>query len=203
MTDGRFTGSSSILFWQGQLVLEIRKKHKWEPKEDGSTLIGVGGIGGTMEEGETPVDALQREAIEEIGCRLKLSCARRTVVETPPTTRVEPDLVLDGLRPAIVWVVTDPMYDVGSQVAVFLAEAMQEPQPGDLPGLLLMSPEIFAQMSVERPLPVAVAIERGIEVRSKIPLPDNAVFLPANTMRRLLALRTSHEALFNEFLGLA
>ena len=54
-SQGNFTGASSILFWDGWLVLELRKPHKWMSQPDGTTLVGVGGIGGTIEEGESPL----------------------------------------------------------------------------------------------------------------------------------------------------
>lgn len=179
-------------------MLEVRKTHKWEQR-DGTTVIGIGGIGGTMEAGESPLQALQREAVEEIGCEIVPQPSRRTALESPVGIQIATDVRIDGLSPAMIWVVTDPTYKVGAKVAVFLGQAVADPQPGDLPALLLAEPAWIRQLS-EEPVSIRETLDAGVEVRSKVELPEDAAFQPANTLRRLLVLRDQYRDVFEEFM---
>ena len=58
----RFTGAACLLFSGPRLVLEVRKEHKWQRLSGKPVQIGIGCVGGTIEPGETPVQALRREA---------------------------------------------------------------------------------------------------------------------------------------------
>ena len=57
--------------WNGKLLLEVRQSDKWEKTVEG-LRIGCGSIGGTLEPGETLKETLQREAMEEIGCPVRI-----------------------------------------------------------------------------------------------------------------------------------
>ncbi|MBT3346278.1 MAG: NUDIX hydrolase [Gemmatimonadetes bacterium] len=196
---GVFTGASCLLFWEGRIVLEVRKTHKWEQRPDGVHVIGIGGIGGTMEEGESPLETLQREAVEEIGCPVELWSASSTIVESPAEVRVVTGLDVDGLCPAMVWEVTDPTYQVGAKVVVYLAQATRDPQPGDLPAILLADPAWITTMSSEF-VSTREAVNAGVEVRSRVDMPENGLFQPVNTLRRLLAVRASHCEVFKQLM---
>lgn len=195
----RFAGVSSLLFHQQRLILEVRKRHKWHVDDDGRTIIGVGGIGGTMEAGETPLQGLRRETHEEVGCDIGLRSAQRTLVSTGDGTTIEQGIVVDGLCPAMVWQIIDPPYDVGAFVAVFLARAEQQPQPGDLPAILMADLE-WAQTVHAGDIDLRDAVSHGVDVHAQTPLPDDAILQPVNTWRRVLEVRSEFPDLFAEWL---
>jgi hypothetical protein len=59
-------GASIILRHEGRLLFEIQKPSKWLQQPDGTLSIGMGCIGGNIEQGETPRQALEREALEDM-----------------------------------------------------------------------------------------------------------------------------------------
>ena len=73
-------------------------------------IIGLGCIGGSIEAGETPLEALHREAFEEINCSITIRPARLTVDIAPDKLTILSDFALDGVRSAMVWEVTNPTY---------------------------------------------------------------------------------------------
>lgn len=201
MTEPRcFTGSSCLLLHDGQLVLEVRKRHKWEHDEQGHLIIGVGGIGGTLEEGESPLVGLQREAVEEIGAPVEIVDARHTVVEDTEGDRAEePGARVDGRPPAMIWTITDPPYAVGCHVAVYLARTTAEPRPGDLPAILRVPIDWTHNASLAG-VSVRQAIDEGVQVCAQEALPDDALLRPAGTWRRALEIRDTFPALFARWL---
>ncbi len=199
MSIGVFSGASSLLFAETRLVLEVRKPHKWERESGHPPVIGLGCIGGAAEPGETPLQALHREAMEEINCAVTVWSARTTLDLSPSGVRMLSRLDIDGIRPAMVWEVTDPTYDVGSKVAVFLASTSGDPQSGDLPAIILADPGFVSSMDLEG-MSVGEARDCGAEVRANIELPSEGRLMPVNTFRHLLALRQSDPNLFDEWM---
>ena len=89
-------GVSCFLRTGTKLVLEVRKPGVCEQGPGKPPLIYLGCIGGSLEAGESVIEALQREASEEIGCGLVLRSARATVDISPGgMTVVESGLIDD------------------------------------------------------------------------------------------------------------
>jgi hypothetical protein len=161
-------------------------------------VIGIGCIGGSIEEGESPVEALKREALEEIGCSVDLRSAGRTAYIRDEAVEILPELDFCGLQPAIVWEVTDPSFQVGSNVSVFLGQADDNPQPIDLPAIILADPGVISMINFES-VSVDEILKSGAEIRQNIDIPRNGRLILANTLRRLMLLHADHRELFDEF----
>lgn len=174
-TQKRGTGvrivGASCLVWQGQcLVLEVQKPEKWRLDEHGGVRVGVGCVGGGLEAGETAVDALQREALEEIGCRLALYDAPVTYTVTPDVQVQQQTWYTPGVRPILVWEACLPGLVPGRGVAVFRGRPLGEPAPGDLPALLSMTPAVMLAIG-QGDMCLGEALERGATLHARTAIP--------------------------------
>lgn len=192
----RFSGAACLLRHDERMVFEVRKPHRWERSADGQVEIGIGCVGGSIEPGESPVEALRREAEEEVGCAIDVTPARETVCVSRTDVEVRTDLEIEGVVPAMVWDVQDPTFEVGTLVAVFHATAQSDPQPVDLPAIVLDGPQLVTRIGLDG-LPVADTLDTGAEIRENVPIPRDATFLLANTLRRLQQVQRFDRALYD------
>lgn len=176
-------GVSCFLRTGPKLVLEVRKPGPWLQPAGKPPLIYLGCIGGSLEEGEAVIEALQREAREEIGCGITLHSARATVDISPGGVTVLEDCLIDDLRPAVIWE-TDPRdgYVPCAKVVVFVGETDGDPQPGDLPAVVLADPALISDIGT-RTVTVAEATAGGAEFRQQIDIPPDAELRLASTLK--------------------
>lgn len=194
-----FTGAACLLFSERRLVLEVRKPAKWERVPGQPPRIGFGCIGGTIKEGETPLQALRREASEEIGCSIEVWSSPRTVCVSLEGVESVPGLEVDGHQLAMLWTITDPNFVVGSYVAVFLGRAKGDPQPGDLPAIVFANPELIPKIGFGS-VSVSEVRDFGAEIRQNIELPPDGRLILANTLRHLMSVYQVDRLLFNEWM---
>ena len=103
-------GVSTIVHDGARTYFEVGKPKYWLRRDDGGTTVGVGGIGGTIEQGESVVACLRREVEEELGSRVRLEPPprKRAPATGPvgrargrsPTKRAFPHPALRSFRPA-------------------------------------------------------------------------------------------------------
>lgn len=166
-------GVACLVWWQGRLVLEVQKPHKWYIDDRQEMHIGLGCIGGGINEGESAIDALQREAMEEMGCQIALCDAPVTYAVGPDCRVVEMEWQAPGARPVLVWEACLPGLVPGRCVAVFRGRAVGEPIPGDLPALLCVTPELLFKVGGGG-LRLAEAHKLGATLYAQVPVPEKA-----------------------------
>ena len=154
-------------------MLEVQKPHKWRLDDRRQVHIGLGCIGGGLNDGETAIDALQREAEEEMGCRIALNSAAVTYAVTPECQVHQEGWPLAGPRPLFVWEACLPGLIPGKRVAVFKGQALAEPFPGDLPALLFVTPQLLLAIG-KAGIPLAEAQKLGASLQMRTAVPDTA-----------------------------
>jgi 8-oxo-dGTP pyrophosphatase MutT (NUDIX family) len=182
-------GVSIILKYGNGLLFEIQKSHKWVDRPDGKAGIGIGCIGGGVEEGEGPYGALQREALEEIGCSVELEpCQDAFLADDRGNARPLEGPVPEGA--AFLWEVDRPGYIRGARVAVFVGKPSGTPRPVDLPALLTMDvPKL--QFCARGTAPLGDLLARGAGLQERQPIPRDAVPFPIGTPEILVGLLDS------------
>ncbi len=169
--DSTLIGTSCLVWWENVLVLELQKPGKWHLDADGQVHLGLGCIGGSLEKGESALEALQREALEEMGCGIALLDAPQSWAVTPDCKVLERTWNAPGTRPVMVWEACLPGLLPGRKVAVFRGRPLAEPLPGDLPALLLLAPEVLLAIG-GAPMRLRDALSLGAVLRARAELPQ-------------------------------
>ncbi len=192
-------GVSCLLMNDMGLVFEIQKPHKWRQENDGQLVIGLSCIGGSLEEKETPVAALQREAQEEIGCRLHLRSARTTFEISPDKDIWVRDWSVSDLKPAIVWEGSDPGYIPNAKVAVYLGNLKGYAKPQDIAAVMFMDFESMLRIGSGQ-MQVKDIIACGAELRHHKPIPTQAQLKLVGTPDVFYNLYTTHQKIAKNIL---
>ena len=187
-------GVAILLRVENRFLFELQKPEKWKRQREGVLRIGMGCIGGTVEEDETIEGALSREAFEEIGCKVAFTRSTRPF-SLDPAGVVSPlplESVPEGVQ--FVWEGNDPGFIAGGKIAVYVGTTIGRAEPRDLPALLQLEPELFYALD-QRPLAIQDVEKRGGMLQEKQQIPRSAHLTPVGTASRVLELRRRHPEL--------
>jgi len=192
-------GVAIVLAERSGLLFELQREEKWKRGPDGAIEIGMSCIGGTVEDGESLEGALQREAMEEIGCRVALDSSLNPFSMDPAgnVSPLPPGSVSDGVQ--FVWEGNDPGFVPGAKVAVYAGRAIGRTEPGDLSAIATLKPDLFYEFATEA-FTVAGLEGRGGIIEECVQVPRSARIKPVGTAFWLLKLRTRHPELLKRIL---
>lgn len=183
-------GVSTIVRDDDAYYFEVSKTKYWRQRADGITIVGVGGIGGGIKQGETITACLKREVEEEIDTQVRLEPVQETALihewQIVDTLNLKPS----KKRPTPMMVILTPPRlggpDTPDHLAIlaFRTRLRGEPAPYDLFGLLRIENEALAALFAqdEWSLEEARALP-GLTMTLNGQLPANAVLRPILTAR--------------------
>ena len=200
MSDILIIGVAILLREENGFLFELQKPSKWKRRRDGVLEIGMSCIGGTVEEGESLEGALQREAMEEIGCRVAFDRTTQSFSIDPEGTV---SLLPQGSLPGgvqFLWEGNDPGFVPGAKVAVYAGHTVGRAEPGDLSGILKLAPDLFHELATES-FTIEGLEQRGGILQERLRIPRSARLKPVGTAAWLLELRRLHPELLKRVLG--
>jgi len=183
-------GVSTIVRDDDAYYFEVSKTKYWRQRADGITIVGVGGIGGGIKQGEIITACLKREVEEEIDTQVRLEPVQETALihewQIVDTLNLKPS----KKRPTPMMVILTPPRLGGPgtpdhlAILAFRTRLRGEPAPYDLFGLLRIENEALAALFArdEWSLEEARALP-GLTMTLNGQLPANAVLRPILTAR--------------------
>jgi 8-oxo-dGTP pyrophosphatase MutT (NUDIX family) len=195
LLDGKriaLVGVSAIVRDDEAHYFEISKPKYWRRREDGTTAVGVGGIGGGIKRDESIMACLRREVQEEIGMRVRLEPVQETALihewQIVDTFSLKPS----KKRPTPLMVILTPPRLGGPNTPDHLAifafrtrlRRQGAPAPHDLFGLLRIENDVLAEFFGRDvwPLEEAHALP-GLTITLNDQPPPNAILRPVLTGR--------------------
>ena len=202
MSDFLIIGVAIILGEKNGFLFELQKQAKWKRAPDGVLEAGMSCIGGTVEKGESLEDALQREAMEEIGCSVAVDRSTHPFSIDPEgnASPLPPGSVPDGVQ--FLWEGNDPGYVPGAKVAVYAGHAIGRAAPGDLSAIATLKPELFYELARESFTVERLEAQGGI-LKERVRVPRPARVKPVGTAARLLDLQRRYPELLNRIRGVS
>ena len=149
-------GVSTVARDEAGYTFEIGKPKYWQRSgedEDGggTTIVGVGGIGGSIERGESVLACLRREVEEELGVRIWLEMPERTFMIHDWRIADQIQLTPSKKRPTPLMVILVPPRLGGPgtpdhlAIVAFRTRLRGAPAPRDLFGLLHVERHALAE----------------------------------------------------------
>lgn len=194
-------GISTIVYDDEAHYFEISKQKYWKQRDDGTTILGVGGIGGGIKQNETITACLRREVQEEIGTQVRLETVHETALihqwQIADTISLKPS----KKRPTPLMVILTPPRlggpDTPDHLAIlaFCTRLRGTPIPHDLFGLLRIENDALAEFFGRDtwPLEEAQALPGLTTILNDQP-PQNAILRPILTARAFQLLVRSGRA---------
>jgi 8-oxo-dGTP pyrophosphatase MutT (NUDIX family) len=193
-----------ILHWRERLLFAVVPPYQWHDAP-GTKLAHFVGIGGHLEDGESWVEAVRREAQEEAGVAIELASPAETWLLTENNAPQDITAALtwpDAPRPLFVWSTMFRFGPPGNQQARHFVNAVfeaalsddVEPHPAaEMPAILALGETQLRQAAI-RPVPLGTLLDGGARIWAAEPLPRTTLIAPQGTAQWYDVWLRAHDA---------
>lgn len=188
-------GVSAILYDDEAYYFEVGWPRFWARRASGVRSVGIGGIGGRVETGEDPIEALRREAQEEIQVGIDLALPPRTALLDEGEVAAWLDLAPNDGRPVPYFISLFPPRLGGPRmpdhlaIVTFLGRPKGQPRRGDLFGLIAVARSALTAFFEPEEWPVDAALSHpSLSIDLVGDLPQGAVLRPKLSARAFQVL---------------
>ena len=171
----------------------IQPQNRWGKSEDGSDILFFGGIGGKVKAGESLIEALHRESLEEIGCDFTLlENHEKSITWVTKETVERKNIYPSDKNPLPHLIFQNRRSEPGrkSKTNVFIYDTILknnfEMQPIDNPAIILIPEMTLYEM--ENGMNIQEALQKGVEIIAKIDIPQEGILKPTPTPMALIKL---------------
>lgn len=194
-------GATTIVKFEDYFIFAINKSKYW--KKGDITQIGFSGVGGKIEENESPLDAALREVKEEILQEVKIIHSKdMTYIKENNEREVlkikdGPAYIAEFISPGIPG---DSNKDGrwGLLLFIFIGEIKKEPSPStEIPGIILIKKDNFNILYKES-INYHELNSNGNFIKYNEKIPENSIFKPTFSGQIISRLKIDPTELFKD-----
>lgn len=169
--------------YKDRYIFTLAKKDYWKKRKK-NLLIDYSAVGGRVEEDETILNAIHREAKEEINCDISLISAKSTIYLNPEGEIKKIELK-EKIKPLLIFEKNYPgkpgFPDAEGQwylfAPVFIAEPLDIPKPSsEVPAIICLNKDLF--FKIPKIILIQEFIDLGGILIEVINIPRDAYLVP-------------------------
>jgi hypothetical protein len=194
-------GATTVLKFHDSFIFSLNKEKYW--KDENGLKIGFSGVGGKVEDGESPKEAAIREVKEEVGQDISLIPFPKTIFVSESGEKKElafnesPAYIAEFISPGVPGNQNKPGY-WGLLLFVFAGTVNNEPAPTEeIPGIISFTKDTFNLVHNDN-ISYSEMIAGGSKVIAHKTIPESALFQPTFSAKIISDMRINPDDLFKE-----